>query len=132
MPPPVFPPGFLRAFVATIVPEADALDDERWAEVAAAIEGVLRHRASSIRRQLRMFLRLMQWLPLLCYGRRFTSLSPQQRARFLSALEGHRMLLIRSGFWGVRTLALLGYYGRPEAAELIGYAADRRGWEAVR
>jgi len=132
MPPPVFPPVFLRAFVSTIVPEAAALDDGRWADVEAAIEGVLQQRPNSIRRQLRMFLRVMQWLPLLRYGRRFTSLNPQQRAHFLSYFESHRLLLMRSGFWGVRTLALLGYYGRPEAAELIGYGADRRGWEAVR
>jgi hypothetical protein len=40
------------------------------------------------------------------------------------------MPIIRVGFWGLRTLALLGYYARPEAAEEIGYTADRRGWEA--
>jgi len=42
------------------------------------------------------------------------------------------MQIIRVGFWGLRTLALLGYYARPEAAQEIGYTADPRGWEAIR
>jgi hypothetical protein len=54
------------------------------------------------------------------------------RQRMLAALEDSRSPLLRRGFWGLRTLILMGYYGRPGAAAEIGYAADPRGWEARR
>jgi hypothetical protein len=41
-------------------------------------------------------------------------------------------LLLRRGSWGLRTLVLMGYYGRPDAKQEIGYRADPRGWEARR
>ena len=47
-------------------------------------------------------------------------------------VERSRVLLLRRGFWGLRTLVMLGYYGRPEAARAIGYRASPLGWEARR
>jgi len=59
-------------------------------------------------------------------------LDPARRARFLDSLQTSRLLLARRGIWGLRTLVLMGYYGRPRAAAAIGYRADPRGWEARR
>jgi hypothetical protein len=47
-------------------------------------------------------------------------------------LETARLVLVRRGFWGLRTLILMGYYGRPAAAAAIGYRADPQGWEMRR
>jgi hypothetical protein len=121
----------LRAVVCTVVPEASALNDRGWSDLEGLIEGALRDRPQLVQRRLRLFLHLVQWLPVLRYGRRFTSLSLVQRVRFLSYLEDHPIQVVRVGFWGLRTLALLGYYGRPEVAEAIGYAANPLGWEAL-
>jgi hypothetical protein len=121
----------LRAVVCTVVPEASALNDRGWSDLEGLIEGALRDRPQLVQRRLRLFLHLVQWLPVLRYGRRFTSLSLVQRARFLSYLEDHPIQVVRVGFWGLRTLALLGYYGRPEVAEAIGYAANPLGREAL-
>ncbi len=121
-----------RAVVSTVVPEADQLDEPGWRELEALVEATLRDRPPAMLRQLQVFLRAIQWLPVFRYGRRFTSLGAARRARFLSHLEDHRIELIRCGFWGLRTLAFLGFYGRAEAAEAIGYAADPRGWEVPR
>lgn len=107
------------------------MDDKGWTDLEASIEVALRERSPALQRRLRLALRLMQWLPLLRYGRPFTSLTRAQRTRFLLFLEDNPIRLVRVGFWGIRTLAMLGYYGRPEAAEAIGYAADPRGWEAL-
>lgn len=120
----------LRAVVSAVVPEASALDDQGWADLEALIEAALRDRPPGLQRQLRLFLRFLEWLPLLRYGRVFTSLDLARRTCFLASLEAHPIELIRVGFWGLRTLALFGYYGRPAAAKAIGYAADARGWEA--
>ncbi len=117
---------------ATVVPEASNLDEEGWAELEALVARSLRDRPRALQRRLRLFLQLVQWGPLLRYGRRFTALEPRLRERILTYLQGHPLGLIRVGFWGIRTLAFLGYYGRAAAAEAIGYRPDPRGWEASR
>jgi hypothetical protein len=107
------------------------LNDKGWTDLEGLIDVALRDRPQVLQRRLRLFFHLVQWLPVFRYGQRFTSLNPAQRTRFLSYLADHPIQLVRVGFWGLRTLALLGYYGRPEVAEAIGYAADPRGWEAL-
>jgi len=122
----------VRAVVTTVVPEANQLDEQGWQELEALVESTLRDRPPAMLRQLRSFLLALQWFCLLRYGRRFTSLNADRRTQVLSYLQDHRIELIRCGFWGVRTLAFLGYYGRAEAVRAIGYAADPRGWEVLR
>jgi hypothetical protein len=123
--------GVFRAVVVTVVPEARQLDEPAWLALEALVEDALKFRPPAMRRQLQLFLRAIQWLPVVRYGRTFTALADPQRSRVLLHLENHPVERIRCGFWGLRTLALLGYYGRPEAAHSIGYRPDPRGWEAV-
>ena len=130
MSPPVRP--VFRAVVSTVVPEADQLDESGWRELEQLVEAALRDRPPAMLRQLQFFLRAIQWLCVFRYGRGFTSLSAERRAGVLSHLQDHRLELIRCGFWGLRTLALLGFYGRAEAVRAIGYAPDPRGWEVPR
>jgi hypothetical protein len=122
----------LRAIGATVVPEADRLDEAEWMALERIIADALTARPKAVRRQLLLFVRLVQWLPLVRYGRRFTQLDADRRTRFLGSLRDAPILLLRRGCWGVRTLLLMGYYGRPEAVRAIGYAADPRGWEVRR
>lgn len=117
-----------RAVVSTVVPEANKLDEQSWRELETLVEVTLRDRSPAMHRQLRLFLRTIQWLPVFRYGRSFTSLPVELRIRVLCYLQDHRIELLRCGFWGIRTLAFLGYYGRPEPMQAIGYAADPRGW----
>lgn len=121
-----------RAVVSSVVPEANQLGEQGWRELEALVEATLRERPAAMHRQLQLFLRAIQWLPAFRYGHSFTSLSVERRARVLSYLQDHRIELIRCGFWGLRTLAFLGYYGRREAVQAIGYAPDPRGWEGSR
>ncbi len=122
----------LRAIISTVIPEASDLDEEGWAELETLIRQSLQGRPRALRRRLGLFLQLVQFGTLLRYGRTFTSLKPRKRAEVLAYLQDHPIGLVRVGFWGVRTLAFLGYYGRAAAAEGIGYRPDPRGWEAVR
>ena len=91
----------------------------------------VKRRPAALQRRLRTFLYFIQWMPLLRYGRPFTALAPQQRQRFLLYLENHPIKMIRVGFWGLRTLVFMGYYGRAAGAQAIGYRADPAGWEAL-
>jgi hypothetical protein len=113
------------------VPEAKQLDESGWLASEALVEDALAIRPPALRRQLQLFLRAIEWLPVVRYGHRFSALRDEQRGRILRHLQDHPVERIRCGFWGLRTLALLGYYGRPEAAYAIGYCPEARGWEAV-
>jgi len=124
-------PAF-RAIATTVVPEAASLDADGWMELERIVELALTSRPPRLQLQLVILIRASEWLPLLRYGRRFTRLASERRARVLAALQESPLLLLRRGFWGLRTLALMGYYARPAAAASIGYRADPRGWEARR
>ena len=52
------------------------------------------------------------------------ALAGRAHALSLRASSTLPLLLLRRGFWGLRTLVFLGYYARPEAAAEIGYRAD--------
>lgn len=116
-----------RAVARTVVPRAGRLDAAGWAELESVVEGALGDRPPAMRRQLRLLLRAVEWLPVLRWGRRFTRLPPDRRRRVLEAFQDAPLLLARRGFWGLRTLVFMGYYGREAAREEIGYDARLRG-----
>jgi hypothetical protein len=120
----------LRAIGATIVPEATDLDEREWLALEEIVRGALAPRPRALQRQFVLLVRVIDWLALLRYGRRFTALDPARRQRLLEQLQNAPLLLVRRGIWGLRTLLLMGYYGRAAAARGIGYRADPRGWKA--
>lgn len=120
-----------QALAKTIVPTAQGLDEGEWIELRRIVEDALAARPGALPRQVRMLVRLLDVMAALRYGRRFAGLDPSRRVRFLTSVQRSPLLLLRRGFWGLRTLVLMGYYGRPAAAAEIGYAPDLRGWEAA-
>jgi hypothetical protein len=124
--------GTFRAVAETIVPEARVLPGGEWHCVEGIVEGALAARPARLRQQLLLLVRVIELVPMLRYGRGFTALDPDERTSVLSAFQAAPLLLLRRGFWGLRTLVLMGYYARPAAAAEIGYRADARGWDARR
>lgn len=120
-----------RAIASTVVPEAERLGEAEWAEVETIVERALAERPPSVRRQVGLFLRLLDAAPLLRWGRRLRALGPGRRTLFLRRVERSRSALLRRGFWGLRTLVFMGYYARPAATQEIGYAARPSGWRDV-
>lgn len=120
-----------RAVANTVIPEAERLGDAGWRECEAIVARALSDRPASVHRQLRMLLGIIEHGARFRYGRRFSRLEAERRARWLAAFQDSPFLLLRRGLWGVRTLALMGFYGRPAAAAEIGYAPSRLGWEAA-
>jgi hypothetical protein len=118
-----------RAVVETVVPEAVRLDGDGWTELEEIVRGALDSRPRHLVRQLRLLLRVID-LRARMTGHGFVALGAGDRARILSWFEASRALLLRRGFWGLRTLALMGYYARPAAAREIGYRAHAGGWAA--
>jgi len=121
-----------RAVAVTVVPEASSLGPDAWTEVERVVEQSLASRPVTMQRQLVTFLRVIEYLPLLRYLRRFTRLSPEHRLQVLAGLQNSGQLLFRRGFWGLRTLIYLGYYTRDDVQSALGYRAHRDGWSARR
>jgi len=124
--------GPLRSMARVIVPESRELSPEGWTRLEGIVEGALRDRPEAMKRQLRLFLRLVEFLPVLRYGRPFSHLDPPRQEAWLRTLQDAPLLALRRGFWGVRTLVYMGYYGQPEIREAVGYRPHRDGWTARR
>lgn len=121
-----------RAVLNAMVPEAETMSDREWQEAQVIIWRAVTSRTAATRRQIALFLRLLDLTSLARHGRPFPVLNTNEATHLLEKLSKSRLLLLRRGVWGVRTLAFMGYYARPEAARTIGYRADANGWSARR
>jgi hypothetical protein len=101
-----------------------------WTALEAIVETALSERPPAMVRQLKLFIRVIGALSVLRYGITFGRLDPRRRSLLLGRLESSSLLLIRRGFWGLRTLVYMGYYGQPEVQKEIGYRAHPDGWAA--
>jgi len=119
-----------RAVARVCVPEAGALGEGQWREAEGIVARALAGRPAAVRRQIALFMHLLDGLALVRHGRVFTALPADRATRLLESLSRSRLLLIRRGVWGVRTLAFMGYYARADAARAIGYRAAAAGWSA--
>ncbi|HEY6784167.1 MAG TPA: gluconate 2-dehydrogenase subunit 3 family protein [Gemmatimonadales bacterium] len=118
----------LRAIAETVVPATSDLEADGWVSLDRIVTRAIAGRPPRMRRQLALFMRVIEWLPLLRYGQPFSKLNLHRRQRFLESLQDSPLLLIRRGFWGLRTLILMGYYTQASTLGIIGYRADPRGW----
>ena len=120
----------LRAIGGVVLPSLPALDEDGWAEAEKIIEGALASKPPGIRRQIRLFLRLVNILPVFSTGRTLVRLPQDRRAAFLRRLHRSPLMPLRRGMWGIRTLLFLGYYNQDRVRKEIGYRADPWGWTA--
>src|SRR4051812_3585346 len=82
-----------RAIAATVVPDAERLDDAQWAELEGIVSAQLAARPAALRRQLALFVRLVDLLPLARHGRRFRALDARRRLAVLERFERSPLLL---------------------------------------
>ena len=94
------------------------------------IEHAMAGRPAGVRRQLVLFVRLVDGASLVRYGRRLHALPVDRCTRLLEGLSRCPLLLVRRGVWGLRTLVQMGWYGQPGVQKAIGYRAHASGWEA--
>jgi hypothetical protein len=121
-----------RALAATFIPETALAAPETWLRLERVVESALASRPANIRRQVLLFIRVLDWLARLRHGRSLGTLDPARRTALITSVGGSRLLLLRRGVWGLRTLVQMGYYTQPEVQMALGYRATRRGWEARR
>jgi hypothetical protein len=116
----------------TVTPEVADLDDENRAGMTAIVDRALFDRDASVRKQLGTFLSVIRLAPALRYGRTFAGLDRARREAVLRWFESCPIALLRQGFWGLKALVFMGYYGRTDAWAEIGYAPDFDGRDGVR
>ena len=119
-----------RSVARAVVPAMHDFNEAGWQRVGSVVERALAQRPPKVRRQLGMFLHVLNLAALSRTGRPLSKLSAEQCAHYLQVIEHSRVMLLRRGFWGLRTLILIGYYTRPEAKVEIGYRANAAGWQA--
>jgi hypothetical protein len=105
-----------------VVPEVGRLDAAGAARFASTVDRALADRPRATRRQVALFLAVVRWLPVLRFGRPFDRLATAPQDRFLRWLQECPVGLFQRGFWGVKVLVFMGYYGQPETWSEIGYA----------
>jgi hypothetical protein len=123
---------FLRVLSARIVPESGALDAAGWGRFLAIVDDALQERKPAVRRQFGVFLGVLRWAPAVRYGSRFDGLPAARQDAVLRWFEDCPLSLLRKGFWGLKAMVFMGYYGQPETHERIGYRARFDGREALR
>lgn len=118
---------FLLVAGERIAPGIADLDSTRRAEVSAILKRAIEDRPPALRRQLALFLGVLRWAPLVRYARPFDLLQPAQKDAVLRWFQDAPITALRQGFWGVKTLVFMGYYGRRDVGDEIGYRPSRDG-----
>jgi len=117
----------LRLLAVRLVPESAGLTLAQHDDLLAVVEHALADRPVGMQRQFRGFLGLLRWAPIVRYGCRLDSLTPSRQDAVLGWFQDCPVQMLRSGFWGVRTLVMMGYYTRPEVMAAIGYHPEADG-----
>ena len=106
----------------------DAAGRERF---AAIVGKALSERPAALRRQFALFLTVLRWAPVLRFGAPFDRLAPAAQDAVLRWLMDAPLAKLRGGFWGLRALVFMGYYGQLETWGTIGYAPSFAGNERL-
>lgn len=122
----------LRALAESFIPETAAASATELAHLVAGIERALAARPESMRRQLGLFVRVLDAAARLRYRRGLATLDAVRRTALLESFARSPVLLFRRGIWGLRTLIMLGWYTQPSVVAALGYRASPAGWEARR
>jgi hypothetical protein len=119
--------AFLLSLAARMVPGSTTLTPAGREAFQRLIAGTLSTRPAAVQRQFGLFLGVLRWAPALRYLRRFDGLDGARQDVVLRWFQHCPLALIRSGFWGVRTLVFLGWYGQPDAGASIAYTPSMDG-----
>ncbi|HEX2676911.1 MAG TPA: gluconate 2-dehydrogenase subunit 3 family protein [Polyangiales bacterium] len=116
-----------RAAAGCIVPSEPGSPGADTEAALTLADAAIADRPARDRRLLGVFLHALQWLPVPRFGRSFTKLSREQQARVLAFLESTTVVpKLRQGFFGLKTFALLGYYGSETTFAELHYPGPRQ------
>jgi hypothetical protein len=115
-----------RSAASVILPELEGALAADRDEVIEIADAALSRRPRGDQQKLLLFLGVVEKLPVLRYGKRFSKLSADKRARVLTFFEQNRTVpKFRQGLFGLKTFVLMGHYGSSKAFAEIGYPGPR-------
>jgi hypothetical protein len=115
---------FFWVLAARIVPETADLDQAGRQRFFDIVDGALLDRPENVRRQFATFLGVIRKAPVIRYGKTYEKLVPHCQDAVLRWFEDCPVGLLRKGFWGLKAMVFMGYYGQPETNALVGYAPE--------
>jgi hypothetical protein len=121
-----------RALATVFIPELAAVDEAAWLRVERIVADALATRPAELRRQILLFVRMLDILSLVRHLRRLSALDDRTRIRFVEGIASSPVLLLRRGVWGLRTLVQMGWYSQPDVQQALGYRGHPTGWAARR
>lgn len=124
-------PAF-REFAQCFIPETAQATPSQWHEMEEVVARALDARPPRVRRQIALFVRLIDLAARVRHRRRFAALDHARATALLESFAAAPVLLLRRGVWGLRTLVMMGWYTSPSVCEALGYRATAAGWEARR
>jgi hypothetical protein len=124
-------PAF-RALAPSFVPETAGASVAEWAALESTVDAALARRPAALRRQIALFLALLDLWARLRYRAPLARLDPARRSALLEGFARSPLLLFRRGIWGLRTLVMMGWYTQDGVMAALGYRARAEGWETRR
>jgi hypothetical protein len=122
-------PAF-RAFAQCFIPETARATEPEWRDLEGVVRNALAARPPKVRRQIALFVRIIDLAARARHRRRFATLDNPRATALLEGFATSRVLLLRRGVWGLRTLVMMGWYTSPSVIAALGYRASPAGWEA--
>ena len=121
----------LAAAARRVVPDLARADADTTARFFRIVDDALMDRPASVRRQIGVFLGLIRRLPALRYGRTLELLSEDRQDKVLMWLQECPLSLLQKGFWGLRSLIFMGWYGQRQLWPEWGYEPQADGNERL-
>lgn len=122
---------FLLVLAKRIVPPVGDLDEAEQMAVVKAVDEALALRTPAIQLQFKVFLDLIRLSTLVRHRKTLERLPFEKLDVQLTKLENHPVAKFRTGFWGVKTLIYMGYYGDPDRAAQFDYTPSLKGNERL-
>lgn len=114
----------LETVAAVVVPGFAELSQSSRDQFLEIIDDELGERPENMRRQLALFLTILNIAPFFRWGRSLGRLEAVDARRALRWFQDAPIQRIRQGFWGLKTLVFMGYYGRSAVWPEVGYSPD--------
>ena len=147
-------PAF-RAFAQCFIPETARATEPEWRDLEGVVRAGIKNLDSGkivqggstitmqlmrnlyitdpkrdIERKIMVFVRFIDLAARARHRQRFATLDNPRATALLKGLASSRVLLLRRGVWGLRTLVMMGWYTSPSVIAALGYRASPAGWEA--
>ncbi len=114
----------LETVTAVVIPGYSDLGQSSRERFLEIVDDALGERPESMRRQLALFLKVLNIAPYFRWGRPLGRLKAVDAERALLWFQEAPIGKLRQGFWGLKTLVFMGYYGQSEVWPTLGYAQD--------